>query len=323
MLKTTKKNKKEYYIIDKNKTYKFIIEKASNNNISIKHNNYEKLINDSNIKDFKFPNINNVNDAYNFLINNFQSNKVKIKEIHNDLNIILEIIPNIILILPINKNKIIINTKNRITSAKNKEKLNNNDNSNVNPEKLKLNNILIKGSFCFMRSFKMNNLLEKKYVPTMDVFNSIDTNLPYIVYINNTTNIIFYNCKSNEITSTIKEAHGFILIINIRHYLYDNKDIILSASFESSIKLWKVRTLECFLEIKKSNDNNLISACLFMDKKQYFIAAANQIRNLRVFDMNGKKIKEIQNSERYGNYLENYFSKKTSKNYFIYCGIVF
>ena len=151
MLKTTKKNKKEYYIIDKNKTYKFIIEKASNNNISIKHNNYEKLINDSNIKDFKFPNINNVNDAYNFLINNFQSNKVKIKEIHNDLNIILEIIPNIILILPINKNKIIINTKNRITSAKNKEKLNNNDNSNFNPEKLKLNNILIKDTFYFVK----------------------------------------------------------------------------------------------------------------------------------------------------------------------------
>jgi WD40 repeat protein len=174
-----------------------------------------------------------------------------------------------------------------------------------------------------MKSFKMNNLLEKKYVQTMDVFNSIDTNLPYIVYISNITDIIFYNCKSNEITSTIKEAHGFFLIINIRHYLYDNKDIILSASLESSIKLWKVRTLECFLKIKKSNVNSLISAFLFMDKKQYFIAVANQIRNLRVFDMNAKSIKEIQNSERYGNYLENYFSKITSKKYLIYCGIVF
>jgi hypothetical protein len=150
MLKTTNKNKKEYYLLDNNKTYKFIIEKTNNNNISIKHNNYVKLINDLNLKDFKFPNINNVNDAYNFLINNFQSNKVKIKETLNDLNIILEIIPNIILILPINKNQIIANPKNRIASAKNKEKLNNNDNSNVNPEKLKLNNILIKGSFCFV-----------------------------------------------------------------------------------------------------------------------------------------------------------------------------
>ena len=323
MLKTTNKNIKEYYLIHKNKTYKFIIEKTNNNNISIKHNNYVKLINDLNLKDFKFPNINNVNDAYNFLINNFQSNKVKIKEIHNYLNIILEIIPNIILILPINKNQIIVNAKNRISSAKNKEKLNNNENSNVNPEKLKLNNILIKGSFCFVKSFKMNNLLEKKYVPTMDVFNSIDTNLPYIVYINNTTNIIFYNCKSNEITSTIKEAHGFILIINIRHYLYDNKDIILSASYESNIKLWKIRTLECFLEIENTNDNKLVSACLFIDKKQYFIAAANQIRNLRVFDMNGNKIKEIQKSERYGHYFESYFNKTTSKNYLLYCGIGF
>ena len=89
---------------------------------------------------------------------------------------------------------------------------------------------------------------------------------------------------SNEITSTIKEAHGFSLIINIRHYLYDKNDIILPDSFDSSIKLWKIRTLECFLEIKKTNDNKLISACLFMDKKQYFIAAVNLSTNLRVFE---------------------------------------
>ena len=237
MLKTTNKNKKEYYLLDNNKTFKFIIEKTNNNNISIKHNNYVKLINDSNIKDFKFPNINNINDAYNFLINKFQSNKVKIKEIHNYLNIILEIIPNIILILPINKNQIIVNKKNRITSPKKKEKLNNNDNSIVNPEQLKLNDILIKGSLCVQQYYRFNHLIEKKFIPTMDAFNSIDTKLPYIVYINNITDIIFYNFRSNEITSSIKEAHGLILIINIRHYLYDKKDIILSASFYSNIKL--------------------------------------------------------------------------------------
>ena len=137
--------------------------------------------------------------------------------------------------------------------------------------------------------------MEIKFVPSMDAFNSIDTKLPYIVYINNKTNIIFYYCMSNEITSTIKEAHGFTLIINILHYLYDKKDIILSASFDSNIKLWKIRTLECFLEIEKANVNKLVSACLFMDKKQYFIAEVNQYCNLKVFDMNGKKLKIFQN----------------------------
>ena len=147
MLKTAYKNQKEYYLLDNNKTYKFIKEKTNNNNISIKHNNYVQFINDSNVKDFKFPNINILNDAYNFLINKFQSNKVNIKEIHNNINIILEIIPNIKINLPINKNQIIANKKNRIASAKNNGKLNNNNNSKVNPEQLKLNNILIKGSF--------------------------------------------------------------------------------------------------------------------------------------------------------------------------------
>jgi len=171
-----------------------------------------------------------------------------------------------------------------------------------------------------LQSYRFNQLIETIFVPAMDAFNSINTKLPYIVYINNTTNIIFYNCMSNEITSTIKENHWLIQIINIRQYLYDKKDIILSASFDSSIKLWKIRTLECFLEIKKTNVNKLISACLFQDKKQYFIATVNQIRNLRVFDMNGKKIKEFPKSELYGQYFENYYDKKSLKNYFLYCG---
>ena len=145
----------------------------------------------SNIKNFKFPNINNVNDAYNFLINKFQSNKVKIKEINNNLNIILEIIPNIILILPTNKNNMIINSKNRNNSAKNNEKLKNNDNSSVNPEKLKFNTILIKDSFYLRKTNRFNKLIETKFIPTMTVFNSIGINLSYIVYVNNTTNIIF------------------------------------------------------------------------------------------------------------------------------------
>ena len=172
----------------------------------------------------------------------------------------------------------------------------------------------------------------------MDTFNSIDTKLPYIVYISNITNIIFYNLMSNEITCAIKEAHGLTQIINIHHYSYDKKDIILSASSDSNIKLWKFRTLECFLEITKTNDKNLISACLFKDKNQYFIATAHQLRNLIIFDIEGKQIKEFQKSvnvpkditrKEYDNYVNGvyfmdiYFDMQSSKNYILYCGIGF
>ena len=142
---------------------------------------------------------------------------------------------------------------------------------------------------------------------------------------------------NNKITSTIKEAHGFTQIIHIRHYLYDKKDIILSVSSES-IRLWKFKTLECFAEIKKNNYNNLIFACLFKDKSQYFIAAAHQLRNLSIFGMDGKQIKEIQKSvhipeditkEEYNNYvnglhfMDTYFDKQSSKNYILCCGVGF
>ena len=173
--------------------------------------------------------------------------------------------------MPINKSQSIVNTKSRITSAKNTAKLNMNDNSKDNPEHLKLNNTLIKGSFCTEKYYGISKIIEVNFVPTMDAFISIDSKIPYIVYINDKTNIIFYSCISNEIISSIKEAHGNINIINIRHYLYDKKDIILSASFDSSIKLWKTRTLECFLESEKANVNKLISACLFMDKNNILL----------------------------------------------------
>jgi hypothetical protein len=51
----------------------------------------------------------------------------------------------------------------------------------------------------------------------MDAFISIDTKLPYIVYINIMYDILFYNCMSNQITTTIKEAHEFNQIIMVRH----------------------------------------------------------------------------------------------------------
>ena len=335
--KSTNENKKDYILSDNNIKYEFIIEKT-NNHISIKHKNYIKLINDSNLKDFKLLNINNINDVYNFLINKFQTNKAKIKEIQKNLNIKLEISPNILLELlykiSINKIPFIANPKNRITSAKNNKKLNKNDDSKINSGKLKLNNTLIKGSFCVLQRFQ---LIGKIIIPTMDAFNSIDTKLLYIVYINKITNIIFYNCMNNKITCIIKEAHGFIQIINVRHYLYDKKDIILSASSGSNIKLWKFITLECFLEIKNNNNYNLISACLFKDKNQYFIAAAYQLRNLKVYDMNGKQIKEVQKIEKYTyeditreeyekivngiHFIDIYFDKQSSKNYILCCGV--
>jgi len=334
--KSNNENKKNCYLSNNNIKYKFIIEKA-NNHVSIKQENYIKLIYDSNLKDYKFLNINNLNEIFNFLLNKFQTNKTKIKEIHKNINIKLEINPNIFLVLlyktSINKNLVISNPKNRIISAKNNEKLNKIDNSKINSGKLKLCNTLIKDSFCILQIFGF----EKIFIQVMDIFNSLDTNLPYIIYISNITNIIFYNFMNNEITSSIKEAHGFAQIIHIRHYLYDKKDIILSASSES-IKLWKFKTLECFEEIKKNNYNNLIFARLFKDKSRYFIAVAHQLRNLRIFDMDGKQIKEIQKSvhipkditrEEYNNYVNGlyfmdiYFDKQSSKNYILSCGVGF
>jgi hypothetical protein len=78
----------EYFLIKENNVFKFIIEKEYNN-IIIKCQNYEKHININDLSILNKSLFKNIDDAYEYINNLFENNKVNIKDIHiNFLNFI-------------------------------------------------------------------------------------------------------------------------------------------------------------------------------------------------------------------------------------------
>ena len=117
----------EYYILSENNVYKFIIGKLDNNLI-IKYKIYEITFNNKDLEILTKTLLNTIDDAYQFIINLFEYNKVIIKNI--------KINKSIIILLKIN----IYNIEKDVEITLNYNKENNYLNSNIlNDEYNKLN----------------------------------------------------------------------------------------------------------------------------------------------------------------------------------------
>ena len=73
-------NYQEYYLIKENIVYKILIEK-NDNKIFIKYKNYLISFNHNDLSLLTNKNFNTVNEAYEFIFDNFEKNKILIKNI--------------------------------------------------------------------------------------------------------------------------------------------------------------------------------------------------------------------------------------------------
>ena len=159
---------------------------------------------------------------------------------------------------------------------------------------------------------------------TFSIFNSIN-NISYLIYSTKKKSIISYNLKSNSIISEIKNAHNE-QISNFRYYLdiINKRDLIISiSSCDNNIKLWNFYNWECLLNIKNVNKNGYLnSGCIFTNIKYNFIITSNftwfdKSESIKVFDLKGNKIKEINDSKDNTAFIDIYYDHKLSKNYII------
>ena len=100
----------------------------------------------------------------------------------------------------------------------------------------------------------------------------------------------------------IKNAHEED-IRNFRHYFdeHNKRDLILSISAENSnLKVWNIYNFECLINIKKIYGNGeLYSSCFINHNNKIYILTSNFSYNnnrIKIFDLNGKKIEEIEQS---------------------------
>ena len=140
--------------------------------------------------------------------------------------------------------------------------------------------------------------------------------------------IISYDLINNKNINEIKKAHKE-LITSFR-YFYDNKEnrnlLISISNNDNNIKIWNIINFECLLNLKKIYiKGNLESACFITDKIYIYIATSNYYYNeniniiIKIFDLKGNQIKEINDSNKKVNFIVSYQDINLEKNYLITC----
>ena len=183
------------------------------------------------------------------------------------------------------------------------------------------------------------NLINEKpaknmsYYNSFIVFNSIH-NILYLIYsdINNCA-MISYNINDNKKMNSIKNAHHYY-ITEFRHH-QDNsnkRDLIISLSaWICDIRVWDVNNFDCLFNIEepdeidnKPNDTFLYSSCFLCENSNIYIVFGKQNivydeneRPIKVFNLSGKLIKDMNESGEGTNYIDNYYDEKSSKHFII------
>ena len=318
----------EYFLIKESVIYKIIIEKFEDN-IIMKCKNYMTTfnLNDLLIKEMTF---NSIDEIYECITNIFDENKVEIKNIikKKEIKLLFRINEKkemeVGLLFHKNNEKFIINEINKlkndiynlkIENSKLKEEINilKQYHSNINPKNIQLLSELTKDSY------SCTNLDN-----TYDIFKSINNKL-YLIYTNENKSLICYDLNEQTIIKELKNYHNEY-ITNLKYY-FDQKnkrDLVMSISKQdNNIRIWDVKYWECIVNISQVNNNGyLLSACFLYENNQNYIVTSNCNfetipEPIKIFDFNGNKIKEINDSNEETYFIDTYYDNILSINYII------
>ena len=157
------------------------------------------------------------------------------------------------------------------------------------------NPIGFKESKITINKSRINEMIDN----TFCVFTSVN-NVICIVYAHEKS-ILFHNLLDNKTILEIKKAHKND-IINFRHHFdkYKRRDLISSLSIKD-IKIWDATNFECLFTIVNEDERGLLFSSCFLDlNNQIYVLSSNCYavnKSIKSFDLNGKKIKEIDNTK--------------------------
>ena len=309
----------EFFLLKDSNIYKLIIGK-NKKEVFIKCKNYMIVLNQIELSLLIKENVNSLNEAFDYIINIFEDNKVTIKTINKNEKIKLKIEVNkkndFDLELIYNKNNAKYDPiKNEIKKLKDEINKLKKYNEINNPKDIKLSSNIIDDSFA---ASDLEN--------TFTVFKAINDIL-YLIYLSKSLSIICYNLNDQKKIIELKKAHN-TYITNFIHYLdeINKRDLIMSVSKnDNNIKIWNANNWECILNMTNANKVGwLLSSCFLKNNNSVYIVTSNcnkegDSENMKIFDLNGDKIKEIYNSNERTYRIDHYYDNITNKNYII-CG---
>ena len=170
-------------------------------------------------------------------------------------------------------------------------------------------------------------ITQSSYIPcsidnTFAAFSSLNNEL-LLVYATKMKSIECFDLVKNKFHKTILNAHNGE-ILTIRHYCPKimNKDLILSGSNgDYAVKIWEVETWSCIFNISKIYEKgNMYSVCILFDEFQNenFIFTSSDADFIKIYDFDGKFIKNINKTNTNENYfIDTFYDRKDYKYYLI------
>ena len=339
-------NFKDLYLIKDNKVYKNLLGR-SKNQILVKIQNYINHMSEQDLSTIVGKNINSLEQAYEFMMNSFEKNRISLKEIKINREIILALINeskeiNIVLTYDYCKNcddfvfneikqlrKEKIELKNEIDKLKKEI----NEIKNIKNEPKNEFGTTIKNyekKVPKIIKFERDIIDESYAVSNTDhsflVFKSIN-DLLYIIYSTIAKSLICYDIEKERKIKELKNYHNQF-ISGFRHYLdkIKNIDLIMSIScLDNNIKILNFNKWEEILKIKNINNSGMLySACFLSNSNgnKIYILTSNRSKNeinepIKVYNLKGEKLKEINNSSETTLLIDTYYDSIISKTYII------
>ena len=318
----------EFYLIKDNIIYKFLVQRIEDE-LEIKNNNYIAKFNIGDLSKITKNKIDNISKGYKFLIKLFQENKVIIKSVLINKEMVLKMKvydekdKEIKLSYNYEYQDYIINEIKKLkTDINNLKQENNKLNIEIQELRKKHQNKYIKDIHL------LSTIGYDSYCSTFDntftVFNSIN-NILYLIYSNYSKSIISYDLNRQILINEIRKAHSKN-ISNLKHYLdkIHNRDLILSISFkDNNLRLWDVKNWNNILNLINVNRIGfLASACLINEDNEIHIVTSNyneedNCEPIKVFDLNGNKIKEMNCSNESTFFIDVYYDSISKKNFIL------
>jgi WD40 repeat protein len=148
-----------------------------------------------------------------------------------------------------------------------------------------------------------------------------------LIYPTKIKSIISYDLNNFQIITEIKNAHKGEFITNFNHFFdkYKKIDLILSISgINRVINIWNNKNWELILTLENIyNSGRINSACFVQNEldNNTFIVTSNNFfsspENIKIFNLEGKHINEIENSNENVYYINTLVDNK--KIYIIVC----
>ena len=318
----------EFYLIKDNMIYKFSVQRIEDK-LEIKNNNYVAKFNISDLSKITKNKIDNISKGYKLLTKLFQENKVIIKNVIINKEIVLKMKVNdekekeIKLSYNYEYQDYIINEIKKLKTDINNLKQEN------NKLKIEIQELRKKHQNKYIKDIHLLSTIGyDSYCSTFDntftVFNSIN-NILYLIYSNYNKSIISYDLNQQILINEIRKAHRKN-ISNLKHYLdkINNRDLILSISFkDNNLKLWDVKNWNNILNIINVNRIGfLASACLINEDNKIHIITSNyneedNCEPIKVFDLNGIKINEMNCSNESTFFIDVYYDSISKKNFIL------